>query len=80
MATIKVTVTEISQNLEGLATIRAPLAKVFGAYTDPALFTPWWCRGKPMAVFAFDCCNGGRWHIAERTEFLAIDRDSRSRH
>jgi len=68
MATLKVKVPENTQNIEGVATIRAPLAKVFGAYTDQKLFAQWWCRGNPMTVYQFDCRDGGSWHIAERSE------------
>jgi uncharacterized protein YndB with AHSA1/START domain len=65
MATLKVKSPENSQNIEGVATIRAPLAKVFRAYTDPKLFAQWWCRGNPMEIYRFDCRDGGGWHIAE---------------
>ena len=34
MATLKVTVPEASQNIEGIVTIKAPLEKVFEAYVD----------------------------------------------
>ena len=67
MATLKVKIPENSQNIEGVATIRAPLAKVFGAYKDPKLFAQWWCRGNPMEVYRFECRDGGVWHIAELT-------------
>lgn len=36
MATLKVTVPERTQNIVGIATIQAPLERVFRAYTDPA--------------------------------------------
>ena len=65
MATLKVRIPENTQNIEGVVTIRAPLAKVFGAHKDPKLFAQWWCRGNPMQVFRFDCRDGGVWHIAE---------------
>jgi uncharacterized protein YndB with AHSA1/START domain len=68
MATLKVTVPKDSQNIEGVVTIRAPLAKVFEAYTDRKLFSQWWCRGNPMKVYDFDCRDGGRWHIAEQSD------------
>lgn len=68
MATLKVTIPENSQNIEGVATLHAPLEKVFEAYVDPALFAQWWCRGNPMTVHHFECADGGRWHIAERAE------------
>ena len=68
MARLEVTVPEDSQNIEGVVTIRAPLAKVFEAYRDPALFAQWWCRGNPMKVHHFDCRDGGSWHITELSE------------
>jgi uncharacterized protein YndB with AHSA1/START domain len=67
MATLKVTIPENSQNIEGVATLRAPLERVFEAFVDPELFAKWWCRGNPMKVHHFDCSDGGRWHIAEQT-------------
>lgn len=68
MATLKVTVPEDSQNVEGLVTIAAPLDRVFAAHVDPALFSRWWCRGNPMTVHHFDGRSGGWWHIAERSD------------
>ena len=68
MATLKVTIPENSQNIDGVATIRAPLDKVFAAYTDEKLMAQWWCRGNPMTVHRFDCRDGGSWHISERSE------------
>lgn len=68
MADLKVTVPENSQNILGIATINAPLEKVFAAYTKEDLFVSWWCRGNPMKVYYFDCKDGGRWHIAEQSE------------
>jgi len=68
MATLKVNVPNNSQNIEGIATIKAPLAKVFRAHTDETLFPQWWCRGNPMKVYRFDCRDGGGWHIAEQAD------------
>lgn len=68
MADLKVTIPENSQNIVGLVTIKAPLAKVFEAYTERDLFAKWWGRGKELAVHRFDCRDGGAWHIAEPNE------------
>lgn len=68
MAHLKVTVPENSQNILGTVTIKAPLEKVFEAYTREELFASWWCRGHPMKVYHFDCKDGGSWHIAEQSE------------
>lgn len=68
MADLKVTVPENSQNILGVITIKAPLAKIFEAYTQEELFASWWCRGNPMKVHRFDCKDGGSWHIAEQSE------------
>lgn len=68
MATLKVTVPENSQNIEGIVTVMAPLEKVFAAHIDQALFSQWWCRGNPMTVHHFDARSGGSWHIAERSD------------
>jgi uncharacterized protein YndB with AHSA1/START domain len=65
MATLKVTIPENSQNIEGVATIAAPLEKVFEAHTDPELFAQWWGRGNPMNVQHFVCQDGGAWHVME---------------
>lgn len=65
MATLKVTVPENSQNVEGSVTIEAPLDEVFSAHTNPDLFTKWWGRGNPMKVHHFDCRSSGWWHITE---------------
>lgn len=65
MATLKVSVPEDSQNIEGVATIAAPLEKVFAAYTDPELLAKWWARGNPMTIRHLDCRTGGWWHVAE---------------
>jgi len=65
MATLKVKIPENTQNIEGVATIKAPLAKVFGAYTDPKQFAQWWGRGNPMKIHRFDCRDGGGWQVAE---------------
>lgn len=68
MATLKVSVPENTQNIEGIVRIKAPLAKVFAAHTDAKLIAQWWCRGNPATVHRFDCRDGGSWHIAERTD------------
>lgn len=68
MATLKVTVPENSQNIEGIVRINAPLEKVFAAHIDQALFSQWWCRGNAMTVHHFDGSTGGWWHIAERSD------------
>jgi uncharacterized protein YndB with AHSA1/START domain len=68
MANLKVTVPENSQNILGVVTINAPLAKVFEAHSQEELFAKWWCRGNPMKVYHFDCKSGGSWHIAEQSE------------
>lgn len=65
MASLKVTVPENSQNIEGIVTIAAPLEKVFEAYTDADLLAQWWGRGNPMKIHHYECRSGGAWHIAE---------------
>ena len=67
MAILEVTVPESSQNIIGVARIKAPRERVFEAYTNPDLFAKWWCRGNPMTIYRYDCKSGGYWHIAERT-------------
>jgi uncharacterized protein YndB with AHSA1/START domain len=42
-------------------TLRAPLARVWAAWTEPALFAQWWGpRGVPLGVVDFDMRAGGR--------------------
>jgi uncharacterized protein YndB with AHSA1/START domain len=65
MATLKITVPQASQNIEGVVTIKAPLEKVFEAYVDPMLFTQWWGRGNPLKIHHYDCRSGGSWHFTE---------------
>lgn len=67
MATLKVEVPENSQNLVGVSTIKAPIAKVFEAYTNIELFKQWWSRGNEMKVYTFNPVSGGSWHIAEQS-------------
>jgi uncharacterized protein YndB with AHSA1/START domain len=64
MATLKVKAPEGTQNIEGLVAIRAPLERVFGAYTDAKLVAQWWGRGQPMQIIRYDCRDGGGWHVA----------------
>ena len=68
MAELEIEVPENSQNIVGVVTIKAPLEKVFEAYTTETLFAKWWCRGNPMTVHRFECRDGGGWHIVERSE------------
>jgi uncharacterized protein YndB with AHSA1/START domain len=68
MAELKITVPDDAQNIVGLATIRAPLEKVFRAHVEPELFTRWWGRGHAMRVHHFDCRSGGYWHVVEITD------------
>lgn len=68
MAKLEVTIPENSQNVLGVATLNAPLEKVFRAYTDETLFAKWWGRGNPLKVHRFDCRDGGGWHVAERSK------------
>ena len=65
MADLKVKVPANTQNIEGVVTIRAPLEKVFAAYTDEKLFAQWWGRGNPLQIHRFECVTGGGWHLAE---------------
>ena len=67
MADLNVSVPESSQNIVGVAAIKAPLERVFEAYTGETLFAKWWCRGNPMKIHRFECRDGGSWHITERT-------------
>jgi uncharacterized protein YndB with AHSA1/START domain len=44
----------------------APAARVFAAYTDPALLTQWWApKGGSMTVEALDLRPGGRYRFAQ---------------
>lgn len=67
MATLTVTAPEDSLEIIGVATVKAPLSKVFEAYTTQALFTQWFCRGNEVTVQVFNAVDGGMWHIDERS-------------
>ena len=68
MATLKVTIPKNSQNVEGVATLKAPIDKVFHAYTNAELFAKWWGRGNPLKIYQFECTDGGQWHVAEHAQ------------
>ena len=63
MATLKVTVPENSLDVIGVATINAPLEKVFQAYVDKDLFVQWFCRGNEVTTIKFEAKSGGVWDI-----------------
>lgn len=67
MAELTVTVPEHSQNIHGVAVIKAPLEKVFEAHTNPDLFTKWFARGNDATLHTFDARSGGAWHLTERS-------------
>lgn len=67
MATLTVTVPDNSQNIQGVAVIKAPLERVFEAHTNAELFKQWFGRGNDMTVHHFDARTGGAWHITERS-------------
>ena len=47
-------------------TFRAPAAKVFAAYTDPALIPKWWSpRGGSIRVDTLDVRPGGAWRFVQ---------------
>jgi uncharacterized protein YndB with AHSA1/START domain len=47
--------------------LNAPRAKVWRAYTEPALVARWWGRGNPVDVEAMEVWPGGRWRFVERS-------------
>jgi uncharacterized protein YndB with AHSA1/START domain len=65
MAQLTIDAPENSQNILGVATIQAPLEKVFKAFVDKDLFAQWFVRGNNMTIHAFDARSGGAWHISE---------------
>jgi uncharacterized protein YndB with AHSA1/START domain len=68
MAKLTVKVPEKSQNIEGIITIKAPLEKVFKAYTEVDLFKQWFGRGNNVTVHEFKGKSGGSWHVGEKSE------------
>lgn len=68
MAKLTVRVPDGSQNIVSEVVIRAPLERVFAAFTDADLFQKWWARGNPMRVHAFHAVDGGAWHITETSD------------
>lgn len=67
MAELTVTIPERSQNIQGVAVIKAPLEKVFEAHTNPDLFKQWFARGNDATLHVFDARSGGAWHLTERS-------------
>lgn len=63
MATLKVTIPENSFDILGIATISAPLEKVFEAYVNKDLFTKWFCGKDKMTVKEFEGKDGGVWNV-----------------
>jgi uncharacterized protein YndB with AHSA1/START domain len=69
MAKLTVTVPENSQNILSVVTIKAPLDKVFEAYTNADLFSKWFLLGKEdVSLDKFDAVDGGSWHVSEKTD------------
>ena len=66
MATLTVDAPKNSLDIKGVATIKAPLEKVFEAYSNKDLFVKWFCRGNEVNVKQFECVSGGAWDIEER--------------
>ena len=67
MATLTLTVPEQSQNIQGVAVIKAPLEKVFEAHTNADLFKQWFARGNDATIHKFDARSGGAWHLTEKS-------------
>jgi uncharacterized protein YndB with AHSA1/START domain len=67
VAKLTVTIPEQSQNIQGVAVIKAPLEKVFEAHTTADLFKRWFARGNDATVHQFDARTGGSWHLTERS-------------
>jgi uncharacterized protein YndB with AHSA1/START domain len=67
VAELTLTVPEQSQNIQGVAVIKAPLEKVFEAHTNADLFKQWFARGNDATVHKFDARSGGAWHLTEKS-------------
>jgi uncharacterized protein YndB with AHSA1/START domain len=67
VAKLTLTVPEQSQNIQGVAVIKAPLEKVFEAHTNADLFKQWFARGNDATIHKFDARSGGAWHLTERS-------------
>ena len=67
MAKLTITVPEQSQNIQGVAVIKAPLEKVFEAHTNADLFKQWFARGNDATIHKFHARSGGAWHLTERS-------------
>jgi uncharacterized protein YndB with AHSA1/START domain len=46
----------------------APRAKVWRAYTDPAVLVQWWGRGNKCVLEKFEPVKGGHWRIVEHSD------------
>jgi len=49
-------------------TFDAPRARVWRAFTEPALVAQWWGRGNPLTVERFDLRKGGHWRFVEHSD------------
>jgi uncharacterized protein YndB with AHSA1/START domain len=43
----------------------APVARVWQAYTDPALIAQWWGRGNKITIERMEVERGGHWRFVE---------------
>jgi uncharacterized protein YndB with AHSA1/START domain len=69
MAELNVTATPGTQNINMVVTIKAPLEKVFKAYTTEDLVVQWWSQGDPFKVDYYQPVTGGKWR------FVTYDKD-----
>lgn len=69
MATLKVEVPENSQNILSTVTVKAPLEKVFEAYTNKDLFIRWFLTPGDNEIIGdtFNAVTGGSWQLGEKS-------------
>lgn len=68
MAELKVTATPGTQNINMVVSIKAPLEKVFEAYTNQDLVTQWWSQGGAIDVDYYEPTTGGKWRFITHGE------------
>jgi uncharacterized protein YndB with AHSA1/START domain len=66
MANVQLTVEPNSQNINIVVTLKAPLEKVYHAYTDQAMLEKWWGQGQPFEMDYFVPGTGGKWRYIQK--------------
>jgi uncharacterized protein YndB with AHSA1/START domain len=66
MAEVSVNATPNTQNIDLVVTLKAPLEKVFKAYTEKDQLAQWWSQGDPFDFDYYVPETGGKWRYVTR--------------